>query len=179
LRYLVEWNGYKVAEDLIPEFERVIAEAKPLWFLMENVPQTPEPKIAGYAVTRRLLKNRAFGGEQERTRLFYFGTPNGLVLHPEFTALDALEWYPAVLAHGGQRLVPVAVGGSGQIKATGAAAIGYQTKEYFQLAKRLQGLPEEFDLPGFTVSWKIRALGNGVPLPMGRAIAKAVRRAVE
>lgn len=179
LRYLVEWNGYKIAENLIPEFERIVAEIKPSWFLMENVVRAPEPKIAGYVVARRRLKNRAVGGEQERTRLFCFGTPNGLVLHPEFTTFDALEWYPAVLAHGGQRLVPVAVGGSGKIKATGGAAIGYQTKEYFELAKRLQGLPKDFDLPGFTVSGKICALGNGVPLPMGRAVAKAVRRALD
>ena len=179
LRFLVEHNDHKIAENLIPEFERVVLEAAPKWFLMENVPQAPEPSVAGYVVTRRLLKNRAVGGEQERTRLFCFGTKDGRALHVEFAALEAIDWYPAVLAHGGQRLVPVRIGGSGKIKATGAAAIGYQTKEYFQLAKRLQGLPEDFDLPAFTVSGKIRALGNGVPLPMGRAVAKAVRRALD
>src|SRR2546430_5458831 len=38
LRYVVEHNGGKIAENLIPEFERCIAEAQPAWFLMENVP---------------------------------------------------------------------------------------------------------------------------------------------
>jgi DNA (cytosine-5)-methyltransferase 1 len=43
---------------------------------------------------------------------------------------------------------------------------------------RLQGLPEDFaaDLP-FTMHGKRRVIGNGVPLPMGRAVARAVRRA--
>lgn len=45
-------------------------------------------------------------------------------------------------------------------------------------AGRNQGLPADFlaDAP-FTVAGKIKCVGNGVPLPMGRAIAKAVRKA--
>jgi site-specific DNA-cytosine methylase len=41
-------------------------------------------------------------------------------------------------------------------------------------------VPEDFleDAP-FTKEGKYRVLGNGVPLPMGRAIAQAVRRATE
>lgn len=44
---------------------------------------------------------------------------------------------------------------------------------------RLQGLPEDFldDAP-FTAHGKRRVIGNGVPLPLGRAIAAAVRRAM-
>jgi site-specific DNA-cytosine methylase len=43
-----------------------------------------------------------------------------------------------------------------------------------------QGLPAEFlsDAP-FTEREKMRVIGNGVPLPMGRAIARAVREATE
>jgi hypothetical protein len=33
--------------------------------------------------------------------------------------------------------------------------------------------------PGFTVRAKIKAVGNGVPLTMGRAVASAVKRAME
>lgn len=46
-------------------------------------------------------------------------------------------------------------------------------------ACRLQGLPEDFldDAP-FTADGKLKAVANGVPLPMGRAIAKAVREAL-
>ena len=42
---------------------------------------------------------------------------------------------------------------------------------------RLQGLPDGFDLPPFKVAEKIRAVGNGVPIPLGRAIARAVKEA--
>lgn len=42
-------------------------------------------------------------------------------------------------------------------------------------ACRLQGLPEDFlkDAP-FTAEGKLKAVANGVPLPMGRAIARAI-----
>ena len=44
---------------------------------------------------------------------------------------------------------------------------------------RLQGLPESFFAASpFTVQAQRTMLGNGVPLPMGRAIAQAVKRAV-
>jgi site-specific DNA-cytosine methylase len=46
-------------------------------------------------------------------------------------------------------------------------------------ACRLQGLPEDFlsDAP-FTADGKLKAVANGVPLPMGRAIARAVKEAI-
>jgi site-specific DNA-cytosine methylase len=46
-------------------------------------------------------------------------------------------------------------------------------------ACRLQGLPEDFlsDAP-FTAEGKLKAVANGVPIPMGRAIAKAIKEAV-
>jgi DNA (cytosine-5)-methyltransferase 1 len=44
---------------------------------------------------------------------------------------------------------------------------------------RLQGLPADFDIPPFTVHGKKSAIGNGVPIPMARAVAKAVLRALE
>jgi DNA (cytosine-5)-methyltransferase 1 len=40
-------------------------------------------------------------------------------------------------------------------------------------------LPTGFDLPGFLVEAKCKAVGNGVPLAMGRALAKAVKEATE
>lgn len=40
----------------------------------------------------------------------------------------------------------------------------------------LQGLPRSFELPGWSRKAKYRAVGNGVPIPMGRVIAIAVKR---
>ena len=38
---------------------------------------------------------------------------------------------------------------------------------------RLQGLPDDFDLP-FKVADKKQVVGNGVPLPMGRVLAEQI-----
>ena len=54
-----------------------------------------------------------------------------------------------------------------------------KTTDAFENHKRLQGIAADFDLPAFTVSAKVKALGNGVPLPMGRAVARAVKDAIQ
>ena len=53
-----------------------------------------------------------------------------------------------------------------------------KSKSSFARMVELQGLPADFlsDAP-FTVAGKCKAVGNGVPLPMGRAIARAVKAA--
>ena len=70
--------------------------------------------------------------------------------------------------------MPVRIGGSGKPKSTA-------TEYVMSLGEmcRLQGLPEGFleDAP-FTVHGKRKTIGNGVPLAMGRAVAKAVKRAI-
>jgi DNA (cytosine-5)-methyltransferase 1 len=179
LRHLVEHNGYKVAENLIPEFERVVAQAAPSWFLMENVPAAPEPSVAGYTRTSSMWNNRWTGAAQNRARRFTFGSVGDEVqsfdLAPEDVLLESVHWEPAVLASGGSRGEPVAIGGSGRRK-TRAAELGYKTRTY--AAAAAQGLPTDFDLPPFTTAGKIKAIGNGVPLPMGRAVARAVKRAL-
>jgi site-specific DNA-cytosine methylase len=52
------------------------------------------------------------------------------------------------------------------------------TRYTVEEAIRLQGLPDGFlaDAP-FRRDGKLQAIANGVPLPMGRAIAQAVKRA--
>jgi len=54
------------------------------------------------------------------------------------------------------------------------------TRAPFAELLRAQGLPLDFlaDAP-FTRTGKDHAIGNGVPLPMGRAIARAVREATQ
>ncbi len=97
--------------------------------------------------------------------------------------------------------VPVAIGGSGKVKRTRAmfgdvrptrrehrtatvtssdgSGRVKQTRYGFADACRLQGLPEDFldDAP-FTAAGKLKAVANGVPIPLGRAIAKAVKSAL-
>lgn len=161
------------AENLIPEFERVIEEAQPAWFLMENVREAPLPKIDGYKVCARLLNNRHLGEEQNRVRRFSFGTLDGRPLHFDTAALEAFEWKAAVTAaHGGERRTYFNKGTGGRIQRYTAAE-----------ALRLQGLPADFfdkyrPKSPFTSYGQLKLLAQGVPLPMGRAVAQAVCRAI-
>lgn len=65
LRHIVEANGYEIAPNLIPEYERVVAAARPAWFLMENVPDAPEPMVEGYDVSSALVDDASVGGQDD------------------------------------------------------------------------------------------------------------------
>lgn len=168
---LIKHNGQKVAECLIPEFERCIREAQPTWFLMENVKRAPIPSVSGYVVDPTLLDNRWLGEEQSRLHRMSFGTRDGRRLVYDTVALERMDKAPRVLA---------AAGGQSGRQRSGAITGGPIRKGEMSWPEscRLQGLPADFDLPGFTKEAKQRALGNGVPLPMGRAVAEAVKVAL-
>jgi DNA (cytosine-5)-methyltransferase 1 len=177
MRHLNPKAGQKHG-NMIPDFERVVSEAKPRWFLMENVPEAPLPKVPGYELTRRVVNNRWCGGVQNRERAFSFGILRGTFVEACFViqeeALEPAEWCHAVMAGGGGRDVPVKVGGSGKLKASNGLNVRVKIPE---MARR-QGLPETFlEEAPFTDDGKRQAIGNGVPLPLGRAIAKAVKLA--
>lgn len=84
--------------NLIPEFERVVREARPAWFLHENVPAAPIPRPRGYDVSDFLLCNSSIPGEdglgqeQERVRRFTFGV-RAEFGDPE-SAPNLLRWIP-------------------------------------------------------------------------------------
>ena len=169
LRYLVEYNGKKIkGENLIFEFSRCIQEAAPEWFLMENVREAPNPEIKGYNSADFLLNNRACGGEQERIRKIVFGRkgkPANLRRFVSLIPLMSIDKAPTVCASG-------LVG----ITKEGKRVMGIKTANALEESLRLQGLPKNFlnDAP-FTIKGKHQVIGNGVPLPMGRVLAKAVK----
>lgn len=169
---------HKVAENLIPEFERIVGEAQPAWFLMENVPQAPDPQAPGYAVISLVLNNRWLPGatEQNRLRKFWFGhrgTEVNLSAHIEVSLFEPPGFATAVLAAGTLR--PGKNGKPKRLRKNGAS------RRDLEESLRLQGLPGDFFGPNtpFTVAGQQRMIGNGVPLPMGRAVAKAIRLALE
>jgi DNA (cytosine-5)-methyltransferase 1 len=164
-----------LALNLIPEYERVVGEAQPTWFIMENVEGAPLPVMDGYQVHAQVLNNRDFGAEQNRRRRISFGTRDGQMLRVDgFVALHAIDFEPAVCSSAGGRRASVKMGGSGKRKRA-SLLINRSIEE----EAVLQGLPRDF-LAGapFTADGKRQAIGNGVPLPMGRAIARAVVRAL-
>lgn len=212
LAHMVRHNGHEPKfGNLIPEFERCVAEAQPQWFLMENVPKAPRPHVEGYGVhsfplnNRQCMKENGEPAEQNRTRRISFGVRGGRrVLEIDVVLWESNKWEyaacgdthgeggisreqrdteAAARARARKRGVPIAIGGSGQPKPALRkeqrlnSCAGFNVKSKSSLARlcELQGLPPDFlEHSPFTVSAKCKAVGNGVPLPMGRALAKAI-----
>ncbi len=132
---------------MLKEFIRVVNQAQPDWWLMENVPGVPDIHIDGYNWQRLDVRASDFGLTQRRLRHIQFGSRHNMVL-----VLERNESTPE----------------------TDSAVMASDRDTPFSKMCALQGLPPDFDLPSFTVAGKRRAVGNGVPLPMGRALATAV-----
>jgi DNA (cytosine-5)-methyltransferase 1 len=168
--------------NMIPEYERVVSEAQPDWFVMENVSDAPEPTVPGYRVRSLMLRDDWVGGETRRLRRFSFGSRAGVALAVEQMALHVVDPGPAVT--GGSRLIPVAIGGNGKVKRTkieGVSRVGPGRGQRMTIGDMLamQGAPATLlDDTAYTESAKRQMIGNGVPLPMGRAVARAVRAAM-
>ena len=178
-----------VAENLIPEFQRCIAEAHPQWFLMENTPRAPLPHVDGYAVSSCILNNRSFGGAQNRVRRFSFGVlgdaPRNLLRHIEIVTFEHPDFEYAVCA--GHQGAAVTLKYSGKRKDGStykrtSHTLSKMNQAHYRTIQdnlELQGLPRNFlDHAPFTKQGKFEVIGNGVPLPMGRAIAASIRKII-
>jgi DNA (cytosine-5)-methyltransferase 1 len=141
-------RGYGL--EMLAEFRRIVLEARPLWWVLENVPGCPDVPIEGYSHQRIDIDAHDLGAVQRRLRHFQFGHRRGRLLLLSRPSLGSGEAVPTVLAS----------------QSAGRANFGRFCV--------LQGLPADFDLPGFTVGAKYRAVGNAVHLDVARFIAGAV-----
>jgi DNA (cytosine-5)-methyltransferase 1 len=132
---------------MLAEYRRVVEEAQPDWWLLENVECTPDNPIPGYTFQRLDIWAHEFGLEQHRLRHLQFGCRHGNVL---------------VIARGGR-------GGNHPTITANDTTTPWAT------FCQLQGLPPDFDIPAFTDGARRRAVGNGVPVPMARALARAIQ----
>lgn len=158
------WGEDSVMPDMIPDYSRVVLEAQPDWFLMENVPGAPKPDVPGYRFVQRLCDNRWCGGEQRRRRRFTFGMREGngcrvSYFHIRGETFEPVDELPTVVS-------------TGQADWKGSAQRNRATIAYMAEAQGLD--PARFEHSPFTVTELRRAIANGVPLPMGRAVARAV-----
>lgn len=133
---------------MLTEFVRVIEEAQPEWFVCENVPGVPSLVVHGFAIQRFNLFAAECASAQSRNRAFQFGSRDGQKLILRRTVSQFRNLAPTVMARDGR-------------------------KNFADLCE-LQGLGRTFDLPGLSRTAKIRAVGNGVPVPMARMVAEAV-----
>lgn len=157
--------------NLIPEFERVVMEAQPKWFLMENIKRAPLPSVPGYKVDATLLDNRWLGHVQSRLHRFSFGTKDGTKLAYDVSLFENPEWAGRVCASGSVKP------GAPKGQQTRLKYLGWKTAASLRQSLVLQGLPEDFldDAP-FTLKGKHGVIGNAVSMPMAKAIAKAIKR---
>lgn len=137
-------TGY--GEEMLQEFIRIVTVATPEWWLMENVARVPDCDAPGSGyLTQRLDINQGWYSDQTRLRHIQFGSRSGRLLNVTRRRVTGIE----------------------------GAALANDSRPFRELC-RLQGLPDNFDLPPFLAVAKKRAVGNGVPIEMGLALAQAV-----
>lgn len=146
------------SREMLRQFIRVVEECCPTWWLCENVPAVPDVKVRMHGQLCRAqripITDLECGGVQLRSRHFQFGHQEGYIIRP-----DRVNDYTR-----------------NRKKGRPAIAVTTKTRRYqdFPDLCQRQGLPRSFRLPGWYKQAKHRAVGNGVPLSVGRVIAAAV-----
>jgi len=155
-RYRIDSDHHSVqnSRKMLQQAMRIIHECQPEWWLIENVPAVPDVYSDGYQVQRIAISDWQCGGTQERSRHYQFGHRAGWIIRPKRVNDCSRN------RKKGRR--PKAV----TTKRTSAID--------FPDHCRKQGLSSPVSLPGWTQTAKFAAVGNGVPLTTGRAIAAAV-----
>jgi DNA (cytosine-5)-methyltransferase 1 len=135
---------------------KTIEASQPDWFLIENVPSVPSVLIDGYKIQTIAVNDYEFGGNQIRWRKLQFGHRDGLHL----------------------RLKRINEGSPRRKRGRRPTAITTKPRSKnmtYADQCRLQGLTKPIDLPGMTRTLKFRLIGNGVPLPIGRAVCDGIK----
>ena len=142
---------------LLVQFARVICQAEPTWCLLENVPGVPDLADFitdnGWRFQRFNLTARECGLRQNRLRCFQFGARDGsrLLIRRGDTPEGHIE--PCCMASEGRRP-------------------GRRT--FADFCER-QGLPRDFmAASALSRTLKYQLVGNGVPVPMARVVARAI-----
>ena len=169
--------------NMIPQFERVVSEAKPAVFVMENVPQAPTPHVDGYAIKDFVLNAHHYGANQNTKRRFTFGyRHDGFLNSWPFHLEDSLPTYrrtpdpfPTVMAC--------------EHKYPGGRVAGRKVGRRLTIHEvcELQGVPEKADLnflkrgthTPFKVEFTYVLIGNAVEMNTGRVVARAVKNGLE
>lgn len=142
-------NPGSYSNEMLDEFVRVVAAADPHWFLFENVVTAPDVFVPGYEQQRFSL-DLAWFSPFSRRRDFIFGSRTGHLLNPMVSANGTTQ---------------------------GSAVTGSDERS-FAACCEIQGLPKGFDVPFFSLDGKKQAVANGVPLAMGRYIARHIAETI-
>lgn len=149
-------TGYGL--QMLREFVRTVTEASPEWWLLENVSRVPSvtnldghifAQLSHTYTIQRFDIDQSWYCDVSRLRHIQFGSKSGRLLNVTRRSRNSVT-QPAALANDDRD---------------------------FKTLCNLQGLPDDFDLPGWTVKGKKTAVGNGVPMVMGDVLARAVLEA--
>jgi DNA (cytosine-5)-methyltransferase 1 len=156
--------------DMIPEFVRVVNEAQPRFVVMENV-----RRAVGHPAVPRdwfhcVLRDWDTGGETKRTRAFF-------------------TWPMMVMEPGGRASGDPSFSVMASTAKRGRTGNPYLTDKGFLPGDlplmeyaRLQGaeeIGEQLEKHKAGRAFAVHCLGNGVPVSMGRFVARAVRAALQ
>lgn len=159
-------SGHTRFPDMTEDYIRVVSEAQPEWFLRENVPQAPDLSIHGYTIEKFPLNSRWLGEDQDRKRVFWFGSKNGVKISPH---LDVVLFESQVKYN-------TLVSGHGPLP--GKRAIGIKSRWTIEEGLEQQGLPIDFfKFSPFSDEGKRVAIAEGVHVEVGRILARAIKRA--
>lgn len=154
--------------NLIPEFERVVSEATPKVWVMENVPQAPIPDLAVY---NEICDAWEYGAKQHRVRRFSSNQILNIGSYKVSEDLRDPDPFPCVTATEYK-----CSAGSGERSMRQRAGRKVGRKLTLEEMKDLMGLPQTFVTPCLTQKYQYAILGNGVPIQMGRSVARAVAK---
>jgi DNA (cytosine-5)-methyltransferase 1 len=155
-------QGESSQENMIPEFARIVEETKPKWWVMENVPNAPLPDLTPrYS---NIANAYYFGSVQVRNRRITSNLP----LRLEY----AKELYPNPIP------CVTATEFKGCATDSRRASRAFGRRLTLDEMKWAMGV-EEVNLEALSKEYQYRVLGNSVPLPLGRVIAKAVKEFYE
>ena len=143
-------NKGTYSDEMIREYVRIVKEAQPDWCLLENVAAVPDVKIKGYQ-WQRLDINQGWYSDVSRLRHIQFFRKSGDMLNIPRGKMQKINY---------------------------GCALASDNRSFSELLY-LQGLPDNYDLPDFTVAGKKKMIGNEVPLVIGRVLAQEVARVTD
>ena len=162
--------------NLIPEFERVVRECAPDFYIIENVPQAPKPVInKGHALECKwdmVVDAWRYGAAQHRTRRFSsnIDLSKHLIKEEVLVPDRHKDPWPTVTATEHK-----CSAGSGQRAMRQRAGRKVGRRMTIAEVNEAMGLPTNFETPALLKSAQYAVRGNGVPIQMGRALARAVK----
>jgi DNA (cytosine-5)-methyltransferase 1 len=159
----MRYGDDSVMGDMVPQFQRMLDETEPKWWVMENSIYAYAPREDAHEIT---LDTVWLGERQNRRRRFW----SNLNLQAHLPSLPALVGIDA----GSERAVSWkdSVDWRGSRKREKARSVADMLE--------LQGFwPDMLKDCPMTVSGAKKAVGNGVPLAMGVTIAKAIISALK